>query len=92
MNSHASLDRLSSSRWSVALTLTSAMLVAYFGFILLVAFNPALMAARVATGLSLGMLLGALVIVAAWILTLVYIRWANGRYDARVAALKREGV
>jgi uncharacterized membrane protein (DUF485 family) len=40
-------------------------------------------------GLSLGVLLGALVIVASWLLTWVYVRWANTHYDAGLDALRR---
>ncbi len=35
-------------------------------------------------GLSLGILLGALVIIAAWVLIWIYVRWANTRYDAAI--------
>ena len=56
----------------------------YFGFIALIAFNKPLLARRVAPGLTLGILLGALVIVASWLLTWVYVRWANTHYDPAV--------
>jgi uncharacterized membrane protein (DUF485 family) len=82
------IRRLNASRWRIASALTAAMMAVYFGFILLVAFGAPLLAAPVAPGLSLGILLGALVIVAAWALTWVYVRWANRHYDARVAALR----
>ena len=65
------------------------MMVAYFGFILLVAFNKPLLGTVVARGLSLGMLLGALVIVVAWALTWIYVSWANAHYDASVKGLRR---
>jgi uncharacterized membrane protein (DUF485 family) len=84
------LRRLASERWYVAMLLTGAMLIAYFGFILMVAFDKPLMATLVAPGLSLGMLLGALVIVVAWLLTLGYIGWANSRYDANVRAIRQQ--
>jgi uncharacterized membrane protein (DUF485 family) len=42
-------------------------------------------------GLSLGILLGALVIVVSWILTWIYVRWANTVYDAQVRALMESG-
>jgi len=58
------------------------MMAVYFGFILLVAFNKPLMGTLVARGLSLGIVLGVLVILVAWVLTWVYIRWANTHYDA----------
>ena len=64
------------------------MMVAYFGFILLVAFNKPLLGTLIAPGLSLGMLLGALVIVVAWVLTWIYVRWANRHYDASVQGLR----
>jgi uncharacterized membrane protein (DUF485 family) len=79
---------VSAARWRIAISLTIAMMVAYFGFILLVAFNKPLLGTLVVPGLSLGMLLGALVIVVAWVLTWVYVRWANLHYDASVAGLR----
>ncbi len=75
------LEALARTRWRVAIGLTAAMLVAYFGFILLVAFNKPLMGRPVTQGLSLGILLGVLVILVAWVLTGIYIFWANGKYD-----------
>jgi len=41
-------------------------------------------------GLSLGILLGALVILTAWVLIVVYVRWANRHYDTAIAAIRRE--
>ena len=87
--SHTSLEAVSAARWRVAISLTIAMMVAYFGFILLVAFNKPLLGTVLAPGLSLGMLLGALVIVVAWALTWIYVRWANAHYDASVQGLRR---
>jgi uncharacterized membrane protein (DUF485 family) len=84
------LRRLDASRWRVAIALTTAMMVLYFGFILLVAFNKPLLAALIAPGLSVGILAGALVIVAAWVLMWVYVRWANRHYDVAVAEIRRK--
>jgi len=56
------------------------MMFIYFGFILLIAFNKPLMGSLVLPGLSLGLLLGAL-IVSAWVLIYIYVRWANNSYD-----------
>ncbi|HET7295053.1 MAG TPA: DUF485 domain-containing protein [Vicinamibacteria bacterium] len=84
----AVLRALAAAQWRLALTLTAAMLVVYLGFILLVAFAKPLLGRLLVPGLSLGTLLGALVIVAAWVLIWIYVRWANGHYDATVAALK----
>ncbi|HXE81632.1 MAG TPA: DUF485 domain-containing protein [Vicinamibacterales bacterium] len=85
-----SLDRISASRRRVTGALTAAMMALYFGFILLVAFDKALLGRLVAPGLSLGILLGVLVIVAAWVLVGIYVAWANRSYDRRIAALRRQ--
>ena len=83
------LEAVSAARWRVALTLTVAMMVVYFGFILLVAFDKPLLGRLIAPGLSLGILLGVLVIAAAWVLTWVYVRWANTHYDASLGRLRK---
>ncbi|HEV8453590.1 MAG TPA: DUF485 domain-containing protein [Gemmatimonadales bacterium] len=67
-----------------ALVLTLAMIVLYFGFILLIAYNKPLLARKLTPGLSLGILLGAAVIVCSWLLTWVYVRWANTHYDSEL--------
>ncbi len=82
------LDR---ARWRMALSLTGATVLLYFGFIALVAFGRSFLALQLGPGLSLGILLGALVIVASWILTWVYVRWANTVYDPQVRALLESG-
>lgn len=65
----------------LALALTLVMIGLYFGFILLIAFDKPLLARRLGTGLTLGIVLGAAVIVCSWLLTWVYVRWANTHYD-----------
>ena len=84
----SSLEALSAARWRVAIALTATMMFLYFGFVLLVAFNKPLLARPVADGLSLGILLGALLIVASWTLIWVYTRWANTHYDPEIARLR----
>ena len=86
------LEAVSAARWRVAISLTIAMMAVYFGFILLVAFNKPLLGTLVTEGLSLGMLLGVLVILVAWLLTWFYIRWANTHYDASLARLRAPAV
>lgn len=78
-------------RWRVAIALTAVVAAVYFGFILLVAYQKELMGSLVSPGLSLGILLGALVIIAAWATTWYYVRWANKHFDAEISRLKREG-
>jgi len=87
--SGSTIETVSAARWRMAISLTVLMMVVYFGFILLVAFGKPLLGTLVAPGLSLGMLIGALVIVVAWVLTWIYVRWANRHYDAALRELRR---
>jgi uncharacterized membrane protein (DUF485 family) len=82
------LEAIAAARWRIAITLTVAMMAVYFGFLLLIAFNKPLLGTIVADGLSLGILLGASVIVVAWALTWIYVRWANAHYDSIIRKLK----
>lgn len=83
------LKALAATRWRVALTLTALMVIVYFGFVSLIAFDKPLLAILIAPGLSLGILLGVLVIVSTWVLTWVYVRWANTRYDPELHRLRQ---
>jgi len=83
------LADLFARRWRISLLLSAAIMFIYFGFILLIAFNKPLLGSLVLPGLSLGILLGALVIVAAWILVFIYTRWLNKNYDDALEKLTR---
>jgi uncharacterized membrane protein (DUF485 family) len=85
----AALEALAARRSRVALALTGAMLVVYFGFILLIAFAKGFMSERITDGLSVGMALGVLVILSTWVLTWTYVRWANRVYEPEIARLRR---
>ena len=84
----AQLRALDAARWRIAVSLTLAMMVIYIGFILLIAYAKPLLAMPLAEGLSLGILLGALVIIVAWIVTGIYVVWANSRYDTKLEELR----
>ena len=96
-DSEARLHAVAATRWRIALWLSVIMLIVYYGFILLVAFDKELLsrilvdnvttAVGSGPGLSVGILLGALVILTAWVLTLVYVYWANTKYDHRILEL-----
>lgn len=89
MDRSVDLKALDSARWRIAVLLTVAMMVIYFGFILLVAYNKPFLSQLLVPGLSVGILLGAVVIVSAWVLIWVYVRWANEHYDAAIDALRK---
>jgi uncharacterized membrane protein (DUF485 family) len=83
------LTALATKRWQISIWLTAIMMVIYFGFILLIAYNKPLLGSLIVPGLSLGILLGALVIVSAWVLIYFYIRWANNYYDRKILEFQR---
>ena len=84
------LERLVARRWRVGGVLTLVMVAAYFGFILLVAFDKDAAGALIAGDrVSIGIVLGAALIVLAPILIAVYVRWANAHYDPQVEALRK---
>jgi uncharacterized membrane protein (DUF485 family) len=84
------LRTLDAARWRIAVSLTAAMTIVYVVFILLIAYNKPLLATLIVPGLSLGILLGALVILGAWILIVIYVYWANRYYDPAIAAIRQE--
>jgi uncharacterized membrane protein (DUF485 family) len=85
----AALRTIAARRLRLAAALTAVMVVAYFGFILLIAFDKPTAGTLLADGrLSVGIVIGALVIVLAPVLTGIYVRWANRRHDAALAELR----
>lgn len=85
------LRELTRARRRIATTLTVVMIVLYFGFIGLIAFDKQLLARKLTEGLTLGIVLGALVIVVSWLLTFFYVRWANANYDTVLRDIDRGG-
>lgn len=80
---HPKYQELKAKRTSFGLWLTVAMLVVYYGFILLVAFNKPLLASRIGEGvMTLGMPIGLFVIVFTVVITGIYVRRANQEFDA----------
>ena len=81
-------------RWTVSLILTALMLAIYYGFITILAFRADIFASRLGERMTLGIPVGLGVIFASWLLTGLYVRWANAGYDTAITNLKdamREG-
>jgi uncharacterized membrane protein (DUF485 family) len=77
------------SRYSIIMAIVSA--AAYYGFILLVAFDKELLAQKIGAGVtSLGVPLGVGVIVFTIVLTWIYVRRANTEFDATNEAIIKE--
>jgi uncharacterized membrane protein (DUF485 family) len=74
--------QLVAKRKRFAWTLTAAMLVIYFGFILIIAFVPKVLAVPIGGGVTtLGIPVGLFVIIAAFVLTGIYVHRANSEFD-----------
>ena len=73
---------LTRSRKAFGWTLTIIMLLIYFGYIYLVAYQKPLIAQPLLGSITVGLVLGLGVILSAIILTGVYVLRANGTYDA----------
>ena len=80
--------RLVARRWRVSMLLTIALFVLYYGYILLVAMNKPFLARRFSGATTIGIPIGAAVIIGAWALTAIYVVWANRHYDGEVARLR----
>jgi uncharacterized membrane protein (DUF485 family) len=74
----------------ISLALTLAAMAVYFGFIFLIAFRKDLVGSKVTENMTWGIPLGIGVIVISWVLTGIYVTWANRTYDAMVAELRRK--
>ena len=75
-------QELKRKRSSFGWWLTLAMMVVYYGFILLVAFDKPLLASRLGEGVTtLGMPIGLGVILFTVVITALYVRRANGEFD-----------
>ncbi|MCU0451943.1 MAG: DUF485 domain-containing protein [Bernardetiaceae bacterium] len=86
----AGFKKLVRNRWAVSLGLTVVMLAAYLGFILTVGFGKTTLAAPVGAHFNWGLVLGVGLIVFAWLITGLYVYWANHRYDPQVRDLRRQ--
>ena len=76
-------QKLKAQRTRFGWLLTVAMLVVYYGFIVLVAFDKPFLATRIGEGVTtIGMPIGLAVIVFTVIITAIYVRRANRDYDA----------
>ena len=77
-------------RLTVSITLTVIILIVYFGFILSIAFYKEFLSIKIGEHLTLGLPIGIGIIIFAWILTGIYTRWANRKYDKAVRELRNE--
>jgi len=83
-------EELVRTRGRLGRTLTAAILVIYFGFVVLVAWAPGLMGTPVFGIMTLGFPLGLGVILSAIALTGFYVLRANSSFDALTKRIQAE--
>jgi uncharacterized membrane protein (DUF485 family) len=79
---------LSSQKRSISITLTVVELFVYFGFIYLIAFQKPFLSTKITPEITIGIPIGIGVILLSWVLTGIYVRWANSKYDSMVEKVK----
>ena len=81
---------LKAKRSSFGWWLTLAMMVVYYGFILLVAFNKEFLSQRMGDGvMTVGIPIGFGVIVFTIVITAIYVRRANSEFDDLAAKVAK---
>lgn len=83
---------LVSKRNGYSLIMTVLMLIAYFGYILLIAFDKEGLAVKLGEGMvtSVGIPLGLGVILFTIIITAIYVKRANTEFDTEAAEILKE--
>src|SRR5437773_1430415 len=90
---HPKYRELKAKRTRFGWALTALMLIVYYGFVLLVAFDKPLLAQRLGGGvMTLGMPIGFGVIVFTVLITAYYVRRANAEFDTLSDAVAREAL
>ena len=88
--SHPKYQELRAKRSGYGWWLTLAMMVVYYGFIVLVAFNKEFLSQRLGAGvMTYGIPIGFGVIVFTIIITAIYVKRANGEFDDLVEAIRK---
>jgi len=83
---------LSRQKVTISIILTILELVLYFGFIGLIAFNKPFLATKLGPGVAttIGIPIAVGTIIGSWVLTGIYIWWANKKYDVLVNKVKEK--
>jgi uncharacterized membrane protein (DUF485 family) len=91
IKSNPNYQKLVSTRSSYGWMLTWLMMIVYYGFIVLIAFDKELLAAKMGPGvMTWGMPIGLFVIVFTVIITGIYVRRANSEFYDLTAEIRKE--
>jgi len=88
--SHPKYQELKAKRTKFGWWLTLAMMLVYYGFILLVAFNKQFLSQKLGAGvMTVGIPIGFGVIVFTIVITAIYVRRANSEFDDLAEAVTK---
>ncbi|MGE5153515.1 MAG: DUF485 domain-containing protein [Bdellovibrio bacteriovorus] len=89
---HPLYAELVAKRKRFAWILTILMLVIYYGFILVIAFSPKTLAVPLSAGsvTTIGIPVGVVIILSAFVLTGIYVVRANGEFDRLTKAIRED--
>lgn len=91
ISTHPKYQELKRKRTRFGWTLTALMLIVYYGFVLLVAFDKPLLAQRMGDGvMTLGMPIGFGVILFTIAITAYYVNRANAEFDTLSDAVAKD--
>ncbi len=81
-------QELIQKRGRFAWILSIIVLVVYFGFVLIVAFDPKLLAIKLYGVTTLAIPVGVAIIIMSFVLTGIYVKRANSEFDDMVTEIK----
>jgi uncharacterized membrane protein (DUF485 family) len=91
IKSSPTYKKLVSTRSKFGWTLAVMMLVVYYGYILLIAFDKDLLSKKIGDGvMTWGIPIGLFVIIFTVVITGIYVRRANSEFDDLTAEIRRE--
>lgn len=91
IQNHPKYLELRKKRNSFGWMLTLLMMLVYYGYIALIAFNKPFLSQRIGEGVtSLGVPIGMGVIIFTILITAIYVRRANSEYDDLTAAILKD--
>lgn len=76
-------------RWTFSFIMLCILFFIYYGFVFTIALNEEFVSQKVGTYATVGICMSIGVIISAWLLTIIYVIWANKVYDKEVEELKK---
>ncbi len=85
-----SFKRLKKEKWIISVVLGFLVMLLYYGFILMMAYNKPFFANKVTENITIGIPLGVFVLASTIGITAIYVIWANTSYDRLVNKVREK--